>query len=354
MRPSLTACVLSLTLAVPVGARAQDAPPAASANAPARAIRDLDVVAVHGVQPGPGLWKVTKGDHVLWILGTLSPLPRHMSWNTRHVEALIATSQEVVGGPEAEFKSNANVFANLAVLPSLIGIRNNPDNKPLREVVPAELYARWAPLKRKYIGGSDKVEKWRPIFAALELYDAAIDKAGLTQKLIAQKAVASAAHHASVKITTPKVAVTVDSPRAAVKEFKAHAFEDIDCFRKTLDRIDTDLAAMTARANAWAEGDLDALRRLPYTDQMTVCQAAVSQGGLTQTHGLDGISARAHQAWIDAASSALERNKVSFATLPIARLLKPEPYLSALRAKGYTIEEPASKSPPPAPAAAAN
>ena len=335
MRPIVLACVLALASS----ARAQQ-PEAAPNPADAARARNLDTVVVRGVQPGPGLWKVSKGDHVLWILGTLTPLPKGITWDSHRVEAVIATSQEVVLPTEAELKSNASVFANLAVLPALIGIRNNPDGKRLRDVVPAELYARWVPLKAKYIGRSDKVESWRPIFAALALYDEAIARSGLTQKLIAQKAVASAARHAGVKITTPKVAVTVDSPRAAVKEFKHAALADGDCFAKTLDRIDTDLATMTARANAWSTGDLDALRRLPYTDQMTVCQAALSEGPLTQTHGLGGISAHAHQAWLDAASAALEKNRVSFAVLPIARLLKPEPYLSRLRAMGYTVEEP--------------
>jgi hypothetical protein len=220
----------------------------------------------------------------------------------------------------------------MVALPSLIGVRNNPDDKKLRDVVPSDLYARWVPLKEKYIGGGNKVESWRPIFAALELYNAAIRKDGLTDKLIAQKAVTAAARHAGVKITTPQVAV------------KTTVLGDTDCFRKTLDRIDTDLATMTARANAWSTGDLDALRRLPYTDQMTVCQAALSETQFTQTHGLEGISAHAHQAWLDAAVAALEKNKVTFATLPIARLLKPDPYLSRLRALGYTVEEPASKT----------
>ena len=145
-------------------------------------------------------------------------------------------------------------------------------------------------------------------------------------------------------MTTPKVAISVDSPRAAVKEFKAATLDDTDCFRKTLDRIDTDLAAMTARANAWSTGDVDALRKLEYTDQMSICQAALSEGPFTQTHGLNGISDRAHQAWLDAAATALEKNKVTFAVLPIARLLKPDAYLSRLRAMGYTVEEPASRA----------
>ena len=43
----------------------------------------LEAVVVTGVQPGPGLWKVSKGEHVLWILGTLSPLPNQMQWDSR-------------------------------------------------------------------------------------------------------------------------------------------------------------------------------------------------------------------------------------------------------------------------------
>ena len=338
MRRLLFACALAC--ACIASAPAQDAthaPPPDAAN-----VKQLDAVVVHGVQPGPGLWKVSKGDHVLWILGTLTPLPRDMTWNSRRVEAVVAGAQEVVEGPEAELKSDAGFFGTLFVLPSLIGVRNNPDDRKLKDVVPPELYARWAALKQKYMGGSSRVESWRPIFAALELYDAAIRRAHLTDKPVAQKAVESAARHAGVKVTTPKVAVTVDSPRAAVKEFKANALDDTDCFGKTLDRIDTDLATMTARANAWATGDLDALRKLPYTDQMTVCQTALSEGQFTHTRGLGGISARAHQAWLDAATTALEKNKVTFAMLPIARLLQPDVYLSRLRALGYTVEEPAS------------
>jgi hypothetical protein len=336
MRSMLLACALAG--AVCATAIAQQPPPASAS------VRSLDSVVVRGVVPGPGLWKVTKGDHVLWILGTLTPLPKDITWDSSRVVALIAKSQEVVTAPEAKLKSNANIFANLAAVPALIGVRNNPNGRKLDDVVPPALYARWAVLKAKYIGRGDKVESWRPIFAALELYDAAIRKAHLTDKPMVQTAVESAAWHAGVKVTKPQVVVSVEHPRAAVKEFKSSALDDTECFRKTLDRIDGDLAAMTARANAWSRGDLAALRRLPYTDQMTICHAVLSEGGLSQTHGLAGINARAHQVWIDAVVAALEKNQLTVATLPIGRLLQPDPYLSRLRALGYVVEAPAALS----------
>ena len=196
MRRLFLACTLACSCITSTFAQvATDASPPDTTVA-----KDLETVVVRGVQPGPGLWKVTKGDHVLWILGTLSPLPKGITWDSARVEAIIATAQEVINVPEADLKSNAGFFGNLAVLPALIGVRNNPDGKKLSDVVPAELYARWTPLKLKYIGGSDKAESWRPIFAALELYEAAIDKAGLTDKVIAQKVVDAAARHAGVTV----------------------------------------------------------------------------------------------------------------------------------------------------------
>ncbi|MEO6251338.1 MAG: TraB/GumN family protein, partial [Luteimonas sp.] len=230
----------------------------ASACAETPPPEQMDTIVVSGVQPGPGLWKVSKDEHVLWILGTLAPLPKHFEWKATEVEAAIGASQEVLLSPQIRVDTKIGFFAQLALLPSLIGVRKNPDDKTLRELVPPDLYSRWQVLKEKYIGRSSKVESWRPIFAALELYKAAIDKSGLTDSGLAQKTVSSLAKKADVKLTPIQVELVIDDPKVAIKEFKKGGLDDLDCFRRTLDRIDTDLATMTARANAWATADLEA------------------------------------------------------------------------------------------------
>ena len=63
-------------------------------------------------------------------------------------------------------------------------MRHNPDDSRLQDVVPAELYLRWLPLKSRYIGKDDTVERWRPLFAAGELYREAIDDAGLERSTV--------------------------------------------------------------------------------------------------------------------------------------------------------------------------
>jgi hypothetical protein len=88
----------------------------------------------------------------------------------------VAASQELL--VPAEVDAEVGILSRLTMLPSLIGARNNPDGKTLQDVVPPDLYARWLVLKAKYLGDADGVEKWRPLFAAFELYRKAISKVG--------------------------------------------------------------------------------------------------------------------------------------------------------------------------------
>jgi len=324
-----------LTLLCVTHASAQNAPSTTT-------VPELETVVVTGAQPGPGMWKVSKGERVLWVLGTLAPLPKHISWQSHDVESRIAESQEVILAPEVRISAKVGFFGMLGVLPSLIGLRKNPNGAALKDVVPADLYARWTALKARYIGHSNKVETWRPIFAALALYDAAIEKSDLIDSMLVQNKVKSAAKRARVKTTVPRVELALDDPKATIKDFKSASLDDLDCFRKTLDRIDKDLGTMTGRANAWATGDLEGLRQLPYTDQMTACRSAVSEASIASKHGMNDIEARVEQAWLGAAITALDNNEMTFAILPISHLLGAEGYLSKLHARGYVIEEPGS------------
>jgi uncharacterized protein YbaP (TraB family) len=311
---------------------AQDNPAESSPTA------TLEEVLVTGEQPGPGLWKVSSGDHTLWILGSYAPLPKKMTWKSSEVENVVAASQELLTSGTVD--ADIGFFKALTLLPSLIGIRNNPDGAKLREVVPPDLYKRWSVLKEKYIGRDNDAEKWRPIFAAQELYSKAIEKSGLVSGGIVWPIVQKTAKKNKLKITTPLIKVEIDKPRAVIKEFKKSQLADIDCFAKTIERLETDLDAMRARANAWAKGDVDALRRLTHVDQASACIAAVMNAQVVQERGYQELPARIQKEWVDAAAAALAQNRSTFAVLSIQEILRPDGYLAALRAKGYTIDEP--------------
>lgn len=336
MRPALHTCLALCLLTLAAPALAQT-PPIAPAQ---ETIRDIDTVVVSGVQPGPGLWKVSRGEHVLWILGTISPVPKNMQWLSRDVEATIAQSQEVLAPPSVSIGTDLGMFRSMLLIPSALKARRNPDDKTLREVVPADLYARWLPLKARYIGGDRGVEKWRPVFAAQELYEAAMRRSDLSLKGIVWPVVERSAKEHKVKVTESKIEIKIKDPKAVLKDFNTTTLADTDCFAKTLSRIEGDIEAMRARANAWAIGDIETLRALPQGDQYEVCVRAVAASGVAQRLGFGDLRERVIQAWLGNADKALLNNQVSFASLPVMELLKPDGYLARLQARGYTVEAP--------------
>ena len=331
----LAKSVLLLALCVALPVAAQDAVPA-----PAGTVANLEAVTVSGIQPGPGLWKVSKGDHVMYVLGVVSPLPDRMQWKTDEVEDVIAHSQEVIDPPKVTIKAETGFFGKLFLLPSLIGARKNPDGKTLQQSLPTPLYARWQPLKQQYIGSDSGIERWRPIFAALELYDKAIKRSGMTASGGVKNTVRDLARKHGVKITETKYEMKIAEPRAAVKAFKSLSMNDEQCFADVLDTVQGQLGAMVARANAWATGDIDVLRKASLKDQREACVTAVTETGLAQKIGLSDLPQKVEQTWLDAAKTALANDTQSFALLPMDQVLGTQGLLAKLKAQGYQVQAP--------------
>ncbi len=301
---------------------------------------DMDTVVVSGAQPGPGLWRVSRDGHVLYILGTQSPMPKRMTWLSQDVEQVIASSQEAIKPPRVKVDADIGIIRGALLIPSMLKARRNPDDRTLREVLPPELYARWQVLKTRYLGRDKGIEKWRPIFAARELYEAALKQAGLVESGIVSPVVDQAIKRHKLKVTTPQLSFKVEQPRQALKEFAGTQLDDSACFRATLDRLENDLPLMTARANAWAVGDIIALRALPYGDQNRTCAQVLTETEFARKRGIANVAAALQNEWLKAAENALQANPSTFATLPISELLRPDGPLARLQANGYQVEAP--------------
>lgn len=334
LKATLIICsLLLLSLPGPAGAQGS----AQGEAAPVALENDaVDEVLVVGEQPGPGLWKVYSGDHVLWILGTLLPIPQGMQWHSRQVEAVIAESQEFLKPPEVNLE--VSFWGKVSLLPSLVGVKNNPQGQHLNDVLSPELYERWLQLKQKYIGNDAAIERHRPIFAATQLFKTSIVKSGLTNEDSVRWRIEAIVKANHIKTTVPVVERELANPRALVKQFKQTQLDDTTCFASTLARLETDLEAMRLRANAWAKGDIAGLRQLPYRDERQDCEAAVINSQLGQEQGLQAMKAQLQTAWLAAATAALHNNPSSFAILPMRELLVEDGFLAGLKALGYSVE----------------
>lgn len=317
-----------------------DSPPSAPAPKDA-SVHQLLPVVVSGIQPGPGLWKVSKGEHELWILGTVAPVPKRMEWHSPKTEAVLRQTQEIIGQP--------GIFASMGVgsmfkaafaMPTILGARKNPGGKMLRDVLPADLYARWSVLKAAYLGKDKSVEEWRPIFAADRLYGAALDRAGLANGSGVGDRIEKLENKYKIKRTSTVVKHVIKDPKRLAKSFARAEIDDVACFRSMLDRLELDVKQAAEQANAWAVGDIQELRRLIDRDNLKSCFEVITNTEAARSMGLDKSLEQSEAQWLAAADAALTANRSSFAVLPVRKLLEPDGPLASLQAKGYTVLAP--------------
>jgi uncharacterized protein YbaP (TraB family) len=323
----LALCAL-LFAALPMGAAQPRPTSGAAAEAPS-----VEVVVVEGQHEGPRMWIVRKGDHTLWVLGTISPLPKRMVWQPAAVQEVLQHVQEVVPAWPT-YGIGVNPFTALRVYIEWRRLQKPPDHLPLREVLPPELYARVSALKARYDPHDTALEQMRPMFAARALLTRGFDASGLALRNEVQQEVLRLASRAGVRVHQDKL--RIEDPVDVLKDVRAAPLAgEIACLESVVTLLETDLGAMQARARAWALGDVDTLRRLPNTGDPTACLAAVAT-----TERVRRLIARAQNDWLIAVADSLARNRGTLAVQSMDRLLGEHGALAVLRSRGYLVEGP--------------
>ena len=342
-----------------------------SLTARAQSPDEMETVLVTGEQPGPGLWKVSRDGHVMWVLGTIYEVPDTIRWRTKEVEARIAESQEVLYPGWPDVRLDVSAFEFLTLVPSAFKAAKNPDGAMLKDVLSAEAYATWLRLKQKYLGDDDDIEKYRPMVAEEKL-NTAIGKKALKGMRFTQvdSVVRKAARKHKVRINelpSVKRRIKVEKPRAILKAARNMDLAEGECVGRNLARIaKADALGLlkfdVTTTNAWATGDLEALqqRTAPDADlQREDCGTAAMDGAMKRdateqaseiSRGLDLIRQQeelnkrageeAERNWVEAAEAALAKNDSTFAVLPIHLVTNEWVYLAKLRKKGYVVESP--------------
>jgi uncharacterized protein YbaP (TraB family) len=290
-------------------------------------------VVVEGRHEGPRMWIVRRGDHTLWILGTIAPLPKKMVWQPDAVEEVLKHSQEVVPAWPS-YGIGANPITALRVYIEWRRLQKPPDNMPLREALPPVLYARVEALKTRYAPKDNKIENMRPMLAARELLTQVFDASGLALHNEVQQEVLRLAGRAGVRVHQDKL--RIEDPVNVLKDVSATPLtNEVACLDAVVTLLETDIDVMQQRGRAWALGDVDALRALPHTEDRAACVAAVST-----SERVKNLVARAQNDWLIAVEDSLARNPGTLAVQSMDRLLGEHGALATLRAQSYAVEGP--------------
>jgi uncharacterized protein YbaP (TraB family) len=197
MRTSATLLVAASLLLVglfPIACRADQAP------------QVMDELVVTGEHTGPGMWHVHRGAAQVWILGSMSPLPKGITWRSKQVEQVLdGTSQVLVQKP---FEIGiARILWLLLTERSVLMVTGG---KRLKDVLPADLHARFAAQRAKYTDDPNKWERFRPLIAAAFLQQAAFHRVGLSTRLDLGAAMRALAKKHRVPVDEIKIAGVSD------------------------------------------------------------------------------------------------------------------------------------------------
>ncbi len=288
----------------------------------------MEELVVTGERTGPGMWHVHRGAAQVWILGSMSPLPKGITWRATQVEKVLdGAGQALVQKP---FEIGiARILWLLITERSVLMVRGG---KRLKDVLPAELHARFAAQRAKYTDDPNKWERFRPLIAAAFLQQAAFHQVGLSTRLDLGAAVRTLAKKHGVRVEEIKIAGVGDVMDAL--KVLPPATENA-CVDASLVTVERDLPRLLDRAQAWASGNIERIGKLREPAEVDACRAALDSGV-----GAADLIARIRRTWVGTIEKYLQTPGVTLVVLNMDMLLEPGGVLDELRALGYDVDAP--------------
>jgi uncharacterized protein YbaP (TraB family) len=288
----------------------------------------MDELVVTGERTGPGMWHVHRGAAQVWILGSMSPLPKGITWRATQVEKILEGTGRVLVQKPFEI-GIARILWLLITERSVLMVRGG---KRLKDVLPADLHARFAAQRAKYSDDPNKWERFRPLIAAAFLQQAAFHQVGLSTRLDLGAAVRTLAKKHHVPVEEIKIA-GVGDVMDALKTLPP-ATENA-CVDASLVTVERDLPRLLDRAQAWASGNVERIEKLREPAEVDACRAALDAGV-----GAADLIARIRRTWLATIEKYLRDPGVTLVVLNMDLLLEPGGVLDELRAKGYDVDAP--------------
>jgi len=284
-------------------------------------VAELTVVAK---PKGPAIWLVEKDGAKLYILGSATPLPHQLKWESPRLNKALDKASLVLVPPEAA----VGVTQAAGFLLSFGGGLRQPMGKKLEDQLPDDLKARFVESRTQARKGAGDYKNWKPGVAGFLLLSDFRQAAGLSEA----KPVSTVERMAKARKLKVKSVGQYRMSAVTSIAAKLSPEDQLFCLRVALDEIAYDGAHSTTIGRDWAEGDLGSVRARYRASGAQRCLLRAPGGAALLEKGVDQTA--------DAMTDALKRPGVTVAVVDLGFLLPANGVLDRLKAGGATVSSP--------------
>lgn len=262
------------------------------------------------------LWKATRGDGVVYLVGSMHMLTKNHYPLNPAMEAAFAASDLLV--EEVDLGVLLTPESQLELLNrSLL-----PGNQLLDQLISEETRALVASRVGKLGLPLDPLLRFKPWGLAVMLLGIQWQQAGFDQSLGLDQ------HFYERARGSGKVVQGLETVDFQISRFDAlSAQEQEQLLAETLRELDTQMAAVTELADAWKTGDVAVVEDLVLRDLRQ------------EPHLYELLLVERNRAWFPAIEALFSRSSPSFVVVGAAHLVGPDGLVAMLRARGYTVEQ---------------
>ena len=283
----------------------------------------VETVVVTAHRGGPLLWRVTKGDASVVIIGLVEPLPKQLSWNEGGVRDALKGAREMLLQPRAA----EGIVESLWFLAWHSDALYLPDDTPMETTLPPELRARFVAAREKLHRDAGRYAGLRVPLAGLRLQGDFLDANGLTQD--------------EPTDTLRHLAREEGVPMRPVAEYEAFPLlrqlpsmpsaANATCLKASLDDMDTLAVHALPAAQAWAKGDLDGVEAHYSDRRFEACVDAMPD--------LSALFRRAVDDSMSALNRALEKPGKTVMAVSLGTLLRQDGLLDRIAAEHLAVQD---------------
>ena len=306
----------------PVAAPEAAPPPATDPNAAvdlgSSVVEALEVVAQ---PPGPALWRVTKGDSEVVVLGAVKPIAHSLVWDTSRVDRALDGAKVLLVEPRFKF----GLFDLIRY--KIGGSSAQAPGALAEDKLPPKLRDRFVSARIASHQDARRYERLKTYVAAFLLVGDYREAAGLSDAKPDSTVQKLAAAH-GVKV------LPVSEYRVASAVKQAGAITEaagLACLNDGVDQVQTESDHAQAIGRAWAAGDLKAVKAMYGPPPLERCLQQVPNVAVIERGTDDNTRA---------ILNALKTPGKSVAVVDLNFLLRPNGVLDRLKAQGATISVP--------------